>query len=212
DGGFVHVAGEHGGVLRQDEQLLTDAAHLLFEASAGQVRPANRAAKERVAAKQRAFFGVVADAAWRVSGRADGQQPHAFHFHDVAIFHEGVRVRRAVFDVHPHALGHALPAVAQQLQVIRVQQELRAGGGVDAVHAEDMIHVSVRVRDELDGYAHVPRQGEDFVRLVPGVDADRLPCTAVADDPAVLLEHANHHAAQDQFIRYFHARSVQVSL
>lgn len=204
DGGLFHVAREDDGLLGEDEELVADARHFLFEASARQVRAADGATKERIAAEEHAFLGVVADAARCMARCADASQAEAIDFDDVALLDEGVGVWRAVGDFNAHALGHALPAVAQQVEVALVQEETRTGGGVDAVDAEDVVDVSVRVGDVLDPDTHIAREGKDFVGLVTGVDADGFAGAPVADDPAVFLEHPDDDAADHEFVRYFH--------
>ena len=89
-----------------------------------------------------------------------------------------------------------------------VEEELRAGGGVDAADAEDVVDVGVGVGDELDLDAHVACEGEDLVGLIARVYADGLAGAAVADDPAVFLEHADDDAADHDLVRNFHAGSV----
>src|SRR4029079_11550068 len=55
DARFVHMPRQDDRLIRQHQQLVDDAAHLLLVVAAGQVRPPNRAGEERVAAEQQAL-------------------------------------------------------------------------------------------------------------------------------------------------------------
>jgi hypothetical protein len=94
--------------------------------------------------------------------------------------------------------------LAQEVEVLVVQQELCPGGRVYALDAQHVVDVRVGVRDEFDLDSHVPRQREDLLRLVARVDADGLAGAPVPHDPAVLLEHAHDNAADHQLTRNFH--------
>ncbi len=87
-----------------------------------------------------------------------------------------------------------------------MEEELGAGGLLDAAHPQDVIDVGVGVGDDLDLQPHVSRQVQDVFCLVPGVDGDGLPCAPGADDPAVLGEDAHHDAPHHQFayLRFCH--------
>ena len=144
-----------------------------------------------------------------MAGSAHGLELEAGDLDDIALGDELVGVRRALRDIETEAGRGAAPTVAEEIEVGLVEEELRARCGVDAVDAHDVVDVGVGVGDELDGDAHVAREGEDFVGLVAGVYADSFAGAAVADDPAVFLEHPYDDAADHGLVRNFHALSLQ---
>ena len=114
------MARQHDGLVRQREQPVADAAHLLLEVATGQVGAPDRALEQRVPAEQHPL-GVVRDAAGRVAGRLHHLQLQSGDLHQLTIAHEAIRVRRPLRDIEAHAQRCALPSVAQQFQVRIVQ-------------------------------------------------------------------------------------------
>src|SRR5437870_4956352 len=93
DARFRHVPRQHDRVIRQRQQLLHDAVHLLLVVAAGQVRAADGALEQRIAAEEHAFR-VVREAAGGVAGRMEDLQLEAVDLDLVAFLREEVRLRR----------------------------------------------------------------------------------------------------------------------
>ena len=159
------MAGKHGGVVGQAEQPLADALAQLFVVAASKVGAPDAAAEERVASEDPTLdFGIEADAASGMSGRADDLKGASPNLDGLAVLKITVGQLDVGLALWPEAEPHSLPFCLGNV-VVHVRM-CRNGDAVfvfDGVVADDVVDVAVRVDDHHGLEAVAVDEAEELV-------------------------------------------------
>ena len=163
------MAGNDNGFGRQLLKLL-HARHQGLHVAAGEIRAADGTREERIAREEGFRLGeMIANAARRMTGRIDdlrmqGKRRRFRGISEVLYAHGRIVGRQAV-----QGMGHHLRVLLRHIDGQFGIGLLKFGDGADVVE------VSVREENRLGKEMMFGKCGEDALRLLAGIDDQRLP-------------------------------------
>jgi len=181
------VAGDYFGFVGEGENCVVEGAHDFLRVAAGEVGAPDGAGEENVAGDQFFFDGEVeADAAFGVAGSVED-------LGGVPAGGDGVSGGDAAVDFYFSRGGHADPLGLyvqhfQEVIIVLVEQDGRAGGGAEFHGSADVVDVSVGDDDLFDLQIVLGDYGLDVGDVVAGVDDHSFAGEFVTDDGAVALQ------------------------
>ncbi len=181
------MAGYDPGFVRQGEQAGLDGVDDLLGVAAGKVGAADAAGKERIASEDHVEWGEVkTDGALSMAGGMEdpgwvGAQADMLAISEDIIRRSGFRG----FDTYPRRLfGHDL----ELGEVVFIEKDGGAGQGFEFDGSADVVDVSVRNQNLLEGEAERVESAMDAGDFVTRIDDDGFAGLLVGQNGAVALE------------------------
>ena len=202
------MAADHLGFVVKREQLGLDRTENLSVVTAGQVGPANRVVKERVARDQFVLVGKQqADASLGVPGRMQNIEIRTGHVEAISVSQTDIdRDRLWLWHAQPTGLGRES---LDERVVGLVHINRRTGQRLEFSSSSNVVDVCMSYDNPLDGQPMPLQHRLDAIDFIARIDDDRLPRGFVAKDRAVALQRADGH----HFVNHrWYASNVEVTV